>query len=96
MTSEVSNFVDDLAMIMDGHTGFEPPFSDVPMHFDGAKFLGQAKATYSPTLVALYDAMSLDQVWPKAVPFGPYYWVNSDALQDNVNSSTTHDGVKRP
>ena len=26
----------------------------------------------------LYDAMSLDEIWPKAVPFGPYYWVNED------------------
>ena len=44
----------------------------------------------------LYDAMSLDQVWPKQVPFGPYYWVNDDALQMNTKSSTTHDAVKRP
>jgi hypothetical protein len=28
----------------------------------------------------LYDAMSLDEIWPKAVPFGPYYWVNDDML----------------
>ncbi len=27
--------------------------------------------------------MSLDEIWPKAVPFGPYYWVNDDELQQN-------------
>ncbi|HEV8496388.1 MAG TPA: amidohydrolase family protein, partial [Gemmatimonadaceae bacterium] len=39
----------------------------------------------------LYDAMSLDEVWPKAVPFGPYYWVNDDVLQQNTKSTTTFD-----
>ena len=29
----------------------------------------------------LYDAMTLHQIWPKAVPFGPTYWVNDDVLQ---------------
>ena len=245
VTSEGSDFFEDLAMIMDGQTGWEHPFSEVPMYADGARFLGQAKATYSPTLVVagpqawnieywfqesdvwkdakqrrwfpwralvpqlrvrtlrpltdysfpliaqamadiikeggygalgshgeqhgiaphwevwmgasalgnmgalevaslhgakflgadrdlgsievgkladlmilnsnpldniksttdikwvmkggtLYDGMSLDQVWPKQVPFGPYYWVNDDALQMNTKSSTTHDAVKRP
>ena len=34
----------------------------------------------------LYDAMSLDEIWPKAVPFGPYYWVNDDVLQQNYEA----------
>ena len=42
----------------------------------------------------LYDAMSLDEIWPKAVPFGPYYWVNDDVLQQNTKSSDAFD--KRP
>jgi len=42
----------------------------------------------------LYDAMSLDEIWPKAVPFGPYYWVNDDMLQQNSKRSDTFD--KRP
>jgi len=42
----------------------------------------------------LYDAMSLDEIWPKAVPFGPYYWVNDDVLQQNTKRSDTFD--KRP
>lgn len=246
VTSEGSDFFEDVAMIMDGQTGWEHPFSEVPMYSDGAKFLGLAKATYSPTLVVagpqawnieywfqssdwwkdpkqrrwfpwralvpqlrvrtlrpetdysfpliaqamadiikeggfgalgshgeqhgiaphwevwmgasalgnmgalevaslhgarflgadkdlgsievgkladfmilnsnpldnikntvdmkwvmkggtLYDAMSLDQVWPKAVPFGPYYWVNDDALQQNTKASTIYDTpLKKP
>ena len=31
----------------------------------------------------LYDAGTLDEVWPKQVKWGPYYWVNPDALQMN-------------
>ncbi len=244
VTSEGSTFFENLAMIMDGQTGWEHPFSEVPMYSDGAKFLGQAKATYSPTLVVagpqawnieywfqesdvwkdakarrwmpwralmpqlrvrtlrpitdysfpllaqsmadiiaeggygalgshgeqhgiaphwevwmgasalgnmgalevaslhgarflgadkdlgsievgkladlmilntnpleniksttdikwvmkggtMYDAMSVDQLWPKQVPFGPYYWVNDDALQSNVKPSTAHDSTGR-
>jgi adenine deaminase len=29
----------------------------------------------------LYEADSLDEIWPQARPFGPYYWVNDDALR---------------
>jgi len=47
----------------------------------------------------LYDAISLDQVWPKAVLFGPQYRVNDDALQMNTKASAPHDtpknGVRR-
>ena len=42
----------------------------------------------------LHDAMSLDQLWPKAVPFGPAYWVNDDALKTDVKSTTIFD--KKP
>jgi len=44
----------------------------------------------------LYDAMSLDEVWPKTTPFGPYYWVNDDVLQQNIKSTTTFDKPKKP
>jgi Tol biopolymer transport system component len=246
-TSEGGHFMEDLGFIMDGQTGFEHSFSEVPMYSDGAKFFGKAGATYSPTLVVagpsawsieywfqesdvwkdpkqrrwfpwrglvpqtrvrwmrpttdysyplvaqamadiiaeggwgaigshgehhglashwevwmgstalgahgalevaslhgarflgvdkdlgsievgkladlmvlntnplenirnttdakyvmkggkLYDAMTLDEVWPRAVPFGPMYWVNDDVLQQNTKSSTTFDKVppKKP
>ena len=33
----------------------------------------------------LYDAATLDEVWPEKKPFGGYYWVNPDALRsDNL------------
>jgi hypothetical protein len=244
-TSEGGHFMEDLGFIMDGQTGWEHAFSELPMYSDGAKFFGKAGATYSPTLVVagpsawsieywfqqsdvwkdakqrrwfpwrelvpqtrirwlrpetdyaypliaqamadviaeggwgaigshgehhgiashwevwmgasalgnhgalevaslhgarflgvdkdlgsievgkladlmvlnsnplenikstldmkyvmkggkLYDAMSLDEVWPKAVPFGPYYWVNDDVLQQNTKSTTTFDKPKKP
>lgn len=50
-TSEGGHFMEDLGFIMDGQTGWEHSFSEVPMYSDGAKFLGKAGATYSPTLV---------------------------------------------
>ena len=239
-TSEGGHFMENLGFIMDGQTGWEHAFSEVPMYSDGAKFFGKAGATYSPTIVVagpsawsieywfqnsevwkdpkqrrwfpwralvphtrirwlrpetdysypliaqamadiiaeggwgaigshgehhgiaphwevwmgasalgahgalevaslhgarflgadkdlgsievgkladlmilnknplvdikntldmqyvmkggvLYDAMSLDQLWPKAVPFGPYYWVNDDVLQMNTKKSDAHD-----
>jgi hypothetical protein len=243
VTSEGGHFLENLGMIMDGQTGWEHPFGEVPMYSDGAKFLGQAKATYSPTIVVagpsawnieywfqesdvwkdakqrrwfpwrtliphtrvrwlrpatdysypliaqamadiiaeggygvigshgehhglaphwevwmgasalgnhgalevasvhgakflgadkdlgsievgkladlmvlntnplvnirnttdakyvmkggkLYDAMSLDQIWPKAIPFGPYYWVNDEALKNDVKATDIFDKIK--
>jgi Tol biopolymer transport system component/imidazolonepropionase-like amidohydrolase len=29
----------------------------------------------------LYDASTLDEIWPAKQPFGAYYWVNEDALR---------------
>jgi Tol biopolymer transport system component len=51
VTAEGGFFLEDIGMIMDGQTGWEHAFSEVPMYSDGAKFLGKAGATYSPTLV---------------------------------------------
>ena len=50
-----------------------------------------ADARYVMKGGVLYDAMSLDQVWPKAVPFGPNYWGNADAMQQNVKGTDTFD-----
>jgi hypothetical protein len=41
----------------------------------------------------LYDAMSLDEIWPDQVPFGPYYWVDEDQLQQNAKGVDTWDRV---
>ncbi len=32
----------------------------------------------------LYDADTLNEVWPNVTPFGPYYWVDDDALRDDT------------
>ena len=32
----------------------------------------------------LFEAATLDEVWPRQNPYGPYYWVDDDALQDDV------------
>jgi Tol biopolymer transport system component len=245
LTSEGGSFLENVGFIMDGQTGWEHAFSEVPMYADGAKFFGKAGATYSPTLVVagpgawsidywfqesdlwkdakqrlwfpwralvphtrvrwlrpktdysfpfiaqamadiiaeggwgaigshgehhglaphwevwmgasalgshgalevasmhgarflgadkdlgsievgkladlmvlngnplenirltadaqyvmkggvLYDAMSLDQIWPKQVPFGPKYWVNADALQNDAKGVDAFDRVKKP
>ncbi|MGQ0649671.1 MAG: hypothetical protein ACT4P7_19125 [Gemmatimonadaceae bacterium] len=50
-TSEGGFFLENVGFIMDGQTGWEHAFSDVPMYSDGAKFFGKAGGTYSPTLV---------------------------------------------
>ncbi len=55
-----------------------------------------ADAQYVMKGGTLYDAMSLDQVWPNAVPFGPNYWVNPDALQTNTRGTDTFDKPRRP
>ncbi|MBC7893860.1 MAG: amidohydrolase family protein [Cytophagaceae bacterium] len=54
-----------------------------------------ADAQYVMKAGTLYDAMSLDQIWPKAVPFGPTYWVNEDALQINTKGTDTFDKDSR-
>ncbi|MGI9181659.1 MAG: amidohydrolase family protein [Longimicrobiaceae bacterium] len=51
VTAEGGDLMYNLGMIMDGQTGWEHPFSYVPIYEDVAKFFGKAKAVYSPTLV---------------------------------------------
>ncbi len=51
VTAEGGDLFYDLSLIMDGQTGWEHPISGIPLYGDAARFFGQAKATYSPTLV---------------------------------------------
>lgn len=51
VTAENGDLEYNLGMIMDGQTGFEHPLSYIPVYSDVAKFFGQAKTVYSPTLV---------------------------------------------
>jgi Tol biopolymer transport system component len=63
LTSEGGFFFEDLGFIMYGQTGWEHSFSEVPMYSDGAKFLGKAGATYSPTLVVAGPAAWSIEYW---------------------------------
>ncbi|NLG62011.1 MAG: amidohydrolase family protein, partial [Candidatus Cloacimonetes bacterium] len=51
VTAESGDIFYNLSMVMDGQTGFEHPFSEIPLYGDLAKFLGRAGFYYSPTLV---------------------------------------------
>jgi len=39
----------------------------------------------------LYDADSLDQIWPEKKPFGAYYWVNLDQLRNDTRPVDIYD-----
>jgi hypothetical protein len=51
VTAEDGDMEYNLGMMMDGQTGFEHPFSYMPLYGDVAKFFGQSKTVYSPTFV---------------------------------------------
>ncbi len=44
---------------------------------------GTADAAYVMKDGVLYDAGTLDELWPSPRPFGPYYWVSPEALQSD-------------
>jgi Tol biopolymer transport system component len=39
----------------------------------------------------LYDADTLDEIWPEKKPFGAYYWVNLDQLRNDTRAVDTYD-----
>jgi Tol biopolymer transport system component len=39
----------------------------------------------------LYDADSLDEIWPEKKPFGDYYWVNLDQLRNDTRPVDIYD-----
>jgi hypothetical protein len=39
----------------------------------------------------LYDAASLDEIWPEKKPFGTYYWVNLDELRNDTRPVDIYD-----
>jgi len=51
VTGEGSDLPYDLSMIMDGQTAWEHPLTPAPIYSDVARFLGKARAVYSPTFV---------------------------------------------
>ena len=44
----------------------------------------------------IWDAATLDQVWPQSVPFGDYYWVNPDALRNDDRPVNWHERAPTP
>ncbi|HEX4683169.1 MAG TPA: hypothetical protein VH277_10685, partial [Gemmatimonadaceae bacterium] len=71
VTSEGEDFIEDLSFLMDGQTGWEHAFGELPMYSDGAKFFGQAGATYSPTLVVAGTFWNIE-----------YWFQDSDVWKD--------------
>jgi hypothetical protein len=51
VTAEGGDIESNLSMIMDGQTGWEHPWGNVPIYGDVAKFFGKAHAFYSPTFM---------------------------------------------
>lgn len=51
VTGEGGSLEHDLSMVMDGQSGWEHDLTYVPVYSDVARFFGQAKATYSITLM---------------------------------------------
>jgi Tol biopolymer transport system component len=51
VTGEGSDLPYNLSMIMDGQTAWEHPLGPAPIYSDVARFLGMARAIYSPTFV---------------------------------------------
>jgi Tol biopolymer transport system component/imidazolonepropionase-like amidohydrolase len=39
----------------------------------------------------LYDATTLDEVWPEKKPFGSYYWINQDELRNDTRAVDARD-----
>jgi len=72
VTGEGGDLPYDLSMIMDGQTAWEHPLAPVPIYSDVARFLGRARATYSPTFVVAGPA-----AWNEE-----YFYQQSDVWKD--------------
>lgn len=44
----------------------------------------------------LYEADTLDEIWPTARPFGEYHWVDPDMLRNDDRPTDFHDRPRRP
>jgi len=52
VTGEAGSFEHELGMVMDGQPGWEHEILAIPLYRDAARFVGQARATYSATFCA--------------------------------------------
>lgn len=50
-----------------------------------------AKIAYVMKAGRLWEASTLDEVWPEKKPFGEYYWVDRDALRSDDRPVEWHD-----
>jgi hypothetical protein len=39
----------------------------------------------------LYDAATLDEIWPEKRPFGDYYWIDPDSLKTDDRPVDYHE-----
>jgi Tol biopolymer transport system component len=75
VTAEGSTLLADMGMVMDGQTGWEHFLPALPIYRDVAQFVGQARATYSPTVsVAGFPDGAMFFYRPQAdLPHDPKY-----------------------
>jgi hypothetical protein len=72
VTGEGGSLEHDLSMVMDGQSGWEHDITHVPLYSDVAKFVGQARATYSITLITDGPGPLNEEYW----------WQSSDVWRD--------------
>ena len=72
VTAEGGDIEFNLSMIMDGQTGWEHPWGNIPIYGDVAKFFGKAGAFYNPTF-AVGGASSWNE---------DYWYAESDVFRD--------------
>jgi Tol biopolymer transport system component len=72
VTGEGGSLEHDLSMVMDGQTGWEHDITHVPFYSDVAKFIGQARAVYSITLITDGPGPLNEEYW----------WQSSDVWRD--------------
>ena len=46
------------------------------------------------TAGTLFDADTLDEVWPEKKPFGDYYWINLDELRNDTRAVDVWDRAR--
>jgi len=72
VTGEGGSLEHDLSMVMDGQTGWEHDITHVPFYSDVAKFVAQARAVYSITLITDGPGPLNEEYW----------WQSSDVWRD--------------
>ena len=80
-------FKEDMAMVIDGYTGFEHSLP-YELHKDAIELLAQSRTVYTPTLIVAYGG------W-----FGQYYWRQANNYHSDEKlavSRRTRKSIRRP